>query len=184
MKTTKNKITLNHSNHQYQFNLNILKGRMAEQLIQDLFSRNDYNVFNYGLERIHPFLSQTIRLDNHTTSKNLRYMPDFVVQSSETGDLFYLEVKFRANGCFEFDDTYKDYPYKNAWFVIVSPQKIQCMHYKRLAAGFRITPETRYRLSGVRSFHLAKESIIEYELYAQHFFGAFRKEEKPEGLIK
>ena len=167
-----------------QFNLNILKGRMAEQLIQDLFSRNSYNVFNYGLERIHPFLSQTIRSDNHTTSKNLRYMPDFVVQSAKTGDLFYLEVKFRANGWFEFDENYKDYPYKNAWFVIVSPDKIQCMHYKRLIAGFRITPETSCRLSGVRSFHLAKESIAEYEFYAQHFFGAFRKDEQSGKLTK
>ncbi|MBE0637320.1 MAG: hypothetical protein IH598_02225 [Bacteroidales bacterium] len=160
------------------FNLNILKGRMAEQLIQDLFSQNGYNVFNYGLERIHPFLSKIIRSDYHTTSKNLRYMPDFVVQSAETGDLFYLEVKFRANGFFEFDEKYLEYPYKNAWFVVVSPEKIQCMHYKRLISGYQITSETRYRLTGVRTFHLSKQSIAEYEFYAQHFFGIFRKGEQ------
>lgn len=162
--------------HNDPFNLNSLKGRMAEQLIQDLFGRNNYNVFNYGLERLHPFLSKVLRNNYQTTSKALRYMPDFVVQSGLNGELFYMEVKFRANGYFAFDEHYNDYPYKNAWFVVVSPEKIQCMHYKRLKAGHVITPETRYRLTGVRSFHISRESIEEYEAYAQTFFGAFRKE--------
>lgn len=158
-----------------QFNLNTLKGRMAEQLIQDLFSRNGYNVFNYGLERIHPFLTKMLRDNNKTTSKALRFMPDFVVQSTKTGDLFYLEVKFRANGYFAFDDKYLEYPYKNAWFVIVSPEKIQCMHYRRLKAGNMITQNTNYRLTSVRSFHITKESINEYETYASYFFGQHNK---------
>ena len=100
-------------------------------------------------------------------------MPDFVVQNAKSGELFYMEVKFRANGCFRFDDKFKDYPYKNAWFVIVSPHKIQCMHFKRLFAGDVITAETHYRLSSVRSFQLTKESIEEYEGYAQQMFAGF-----------
>ena len=31
------------------FNLNSLKGRIAEQLIQDLFQQSGYNVLNFGL---------------------------------------------------------------------------------------------------------------------------------------
>ncbi|MBK6345966.1 MAG: hypothetical protein IPF68_08490 [Bacteroidales bacterium] len=158
------------------FNLNSLKGRLAEHLVKDLFAQNGYNVFSYGLEQIQPTLSKKIRNDNHKTSRALRYMPDFVVQSSNTGDLFYLEVKFRANGCFRFDDKYKDYPYKNAWFVIVSPEKMQCMHYKRLIAGFEIMAETRYHLSKVKWFHLDKEIIAEYEGYARQVFQAYKKE--------
>ena len=158
------------------FQLNCLKGRLAEHLVQDLFAQNGYNVFNYGLERTHPFLSKELRNNYHTTSKALRFMPDFVVQSAQTGDLFYMEVKFRANGCFGFEDKYKDFPYKNAWFVIVSPEKIQCMHYKRLAAGFSITAGTNYRLGRVRSSHLSKESIAEYESYARQVFAGFIKD--------
>ncbi len=86
------------------FNLNSLKGRLAEQLVQDLFLQSDYNIFNYGLERLHPALSKSIRNNKFNTGKALRFMPDFVVQSLLTGDLFYLEVKFRANGIFDFDD--------------------------------------------------------------------------------
>lgn len=160
-----------------QFPLNALKGRLAEHLVQDLFAQNGYNVFSYGLERTHPFLSKELRNNYHTTSRALRFMPDFVVQSSESGDLFYLEVKFRACGCFSFEGKYKDYPYKNAWFVIVSPEKIQCMHYKRLIAGFEITAETRYHLKSVKSFHLDKGIITEYEGYARQVFAGFKKRE-------
>lgn len=94
------------------FNINSLKGRIAEQLVQDLFQQSGYNVFNFGLERLHPALSKLITNNNQKTGRLLRYMPDFVVQSSINGDLFYLEVKFRANGCFRFDENYKDYPYQ------------------------------------------------------------------------
>jgi hypothetical protein len=156
------------------FNLNILKGRMAEQMIQDIFLQSNYNVFNYGLEKLHPLLSKKLKRDNHKTSSDLRFMPDFVVQSNENGDLFYLEVKFRADGCFKFDENYNNFPYKNAWFVIVSPQKIQCMHYKRLIAKYEITESTHYSLSKVKSFHINQEILKEYEAYARLLFQSFQ----------
>lgn len=157
------------------FNLNTLKGRMAEQLIQDLFQQSCYNVFNYGLERLHPLLSKNIKYNNNKTSTDLRFMPDFVVQSTENGDLFYLEVKFRADGYFKFDEKYENYPYKNAWFVIVSPEKIQCMHYKRLKQKYEITPHTNYILSKVKSFHINPAQLAEYESYARLMFQSFKK---------
>ena len=82
------------------FNLNSLKGRIAEHLVQDLFQQSAYNVFNFGLERLHPALSKLIATNHQKTGKSLRFMPDFVVQSSINGELFYLEVKFRSNGTF------------------------------------------------------------------------------------
>lgn len=157
------------------FNLNSLKGRIAEQLIQDLFQQSNYNVFNFGLERLHPGLSKLISSNNLKTSKSLRYMPDFVVQSSQNGDLFYLEVKFRANGTFGFDESYKDYPYHNAWFVIVSPEKIQAMHYKRLVAGHIIKPTSNYSLLKIKSFHISPELLEEYQAYCGDLFAAFKK---------
>ena len=157
------------------FNLNTLKGRLAEHLVQDLFINSGYNVFNYGLERIHPLLSKQLRNDNHPTSKLLRHMPDFVVQSTEDGSLFYLEVKFRASGEFGFEDHFTDYPFKNAWFVIVSPSKIQCMHYKRLSKGYFIKPSTNYSLSKVKSFHISSVLLSEYEQFAAELFFAYKK---------
>jgi len=163
------------------FNLNTLKGKMAEQLIQDLFQQNGYNVFSFGLERQHPMLSQKLKYNNNKTSTDLRFMPDFVVQSGKNGDLFYLEVKFRADGCFKFDEKYESYPYKNAWFVVVSPEKIQCMHYKRLKLKYEITPQKNYTLSGVKSFHINPEQLTEYESYARLMFQSFKKSESHAG---
>lgn len=157
------------------FNLNSLKGRIAEQLIQDLFQQSGYNVFNFGLERLHPGLSKLISSNNLKTSMSLRFMPDFVVQSSQNGDLFYLEVKFRANGTFSFDEHYKNYPYQNAWFVIVSPDKIQAIHYKRLVAGFVISPKTNYSLLKIKSFHINESLLEEYKGYCSNLFAAFKK---------
>lgn len=157
------------------FNINSLKGRIAEHLIQDLFIHSGYNVFNYGLERIHPSLSKLINFNNQKTSKALRFMPDFVVQSSIDGALFYMEVKFRANGEFKFDENYKDYPYKNAWFVIVSPEKIQCLHYKSLIKNYYISADSNFKLSRVKSFHIDPEFLREYEDYASELFSAYNK---------
>jgi hypothetical protein len=156
-----------------KFNLNSLKGRIAEQIVQDLFQQSGYNVFNFGLERLHPALSKMIATNNQKTGKSLRFMPDFVVQSSENGELFYLEVKFRANGTFSFDEQYKNYPYQNAWFVIVSPHTIQCMHYKRLVLGHEISPTTNYSLLKVKSFHIDPVKYEAYKSYANQFFSAF-----------
>ena len=157
------------------FNLNTLKGRIAEQLVQDIFIHSGYNVFIYGLERIHPSLSKLISFNNQKTSKVLRFMPDFVVQSSKNGNLFYMEVKYRSNGEFRFDDNYKDYPYQNAWFVIVSPEKIQCLHYKSLIKDYYITPESNFKLSRVKSFHIDPDFLEEYENYAADLFKAYIK---------
>jgi hypothetical protein len=148
---------------------------MAEHLVQDLFIQSGYNVFNFGLERVMPSLSKLLAMNNQKTSRELRFMPDFVVQSTVNGDLFYLEVKFRADGFFAFDDRYTDYPYHNAWFVIVSPEKIQCMHYKRLRAGYTIRPDSRYLLTKVKSFHIDPAVLAEYEEYAKQIFASFRK---------
>ena len=157
------------------YNLNFLKGRIAEHLIKDLFINNGYKVFNFGLEKLHPSLSKDLADNYHKTSTDLRSMPDFVVHNVEKGDLFYLEVKFRADGCFKFDEKYKNYPYKNTWFVVVSPEKIQCMHYKHLIKKNEITQTSRYPLSGVKSFQFIKEILEEYESYARLIFQPFKK---------
>ncbi|MDA9554849.1 hypothetical protein N9R54_01315 [Pelobium sp.] len=144
-------------------------------MVQDLFLQSNYNVFNYGMERVMPGFAKYLSPGGRSkVNKALRFMSDFVVQSMETGDLFYLEVKFRANGKYSIKELPADYPYKNAWFVIVSPQKIQCVHYKRLAEGFAISPQTHYHLTGIKSFHIVPELIQEYETYAKTLFSGFQ----------
>lgn len=158
------------------YNLNSLKGRIAEQIIQDLFICNKYNVFNYGIERIMPGITKRLNVKKDSpTGKALRFMPDFVVQSILNGDLLYVEVKFRANGHFNVEEIDKNYPYKNAWFIIVSPHKIQGVTYKGLKAGFEITNDTNYSLLKIKSFHINPEILNEYEEYCRVIFEGFNK---------
>lgn len=161
-----------------KFNLNTLKGRLAEHMVQDLFIQSGYNVFNFGLERLHPFLSKALSSNYKRTGKELRFMPDFVVQSTHDGSLFYLEVKYRSSGQFYFNEKYSDYPYQNAWFVIVSPRKIQALHYNRLVAGEGISPKSNYNLLGVKAFHISPELLAEYEAYARQMFAPFENGDK------
>jgi hypothetical protein len=51
---------------------------MAEHLVQDLFIQSGYYVFNFGLERLMPSLSKLLAQNNQKTSRELRFMPDFV----------------------------------------------------------------------------------------------------------
>lgn len=158
------------------FNLNTLKGRMAEHLIQDLFIHCGYNVFNYGMERIMPGILQQMKIKKDSpVAKAIRYMPDFVVQSNSTGELFYLEVKFRANGAFGPQDIDENYPYKNARFIIVSPQKIQAIHYNHLKKGNSITEKTNYSLLKINKLHIDAAILEEYVNYAKVMFEGLNK---------
>ncbi len=98
-----------------------------------------------------------------------------MLQNRDGGDLIYLEVKFSANGNFSIEELDKDYPYGNAWFVIVSPLKIQAMYFKTLKAGKSITPKTNYALHKIKAFDIDKDLLSEYEDYARQIFSAFKK---------
>ena len=80
-----------------KFSFNLIKGRLAETIIKELFLLNDYNVFNYGMEQSLPGISTHIKHQKTDFAKVIRFMPDYVVQNRENGELNYVEVKFRAN---------------------------------------------------------------------------------------
>lgn len=156
-----------------KFSFNKIKGRLAETVIQELFLLNNYNVFNYGMERMMPGITERMGSSKSAVAKSIRFMPDFVVQSRVTGDLCYLEVKFRANGKFSMEELDKDYPYGNAWFIIVSPGRIQAIHINTLKKKKAITPATNYNLKGVKSFHLDAALVDEFEAYSGQLFKGF-----------
>ena len=57
-------------------------------------------------------------------AEEIRRMPDFVVQN-KTGEVFFVEVKFRANETFKFKDLPKDYPYYNIILKIILELRFQ-----------------------------------------------------------
>lgn len=150
------------------FHYRIIKARVAETLIKELFQNCGYTVFEYGMERTVPNIIGKIQDKNEETAIQIRSMPDFVVQNSIHGKLDYLEVKYRKNGQFNFHNLLKDYPYHNAIFVIVSKTDIYAISYKELVKLNQ--GEALCKLEDYKHFSLDLALVEKYKAYAQAFF--------------
>ncbi len=149
-----------------QFSHNLIKGRVAETIVQELFQANGYNVFSYGMERTVPAIIHGIRGLNSEVAKAIRSMPDFVMQNTHNGDLFYVEVKYRVQGRFTLKDLIEDYPYTNAHFIIVTNRSMMYISYQDLKAG-----KKPVALRSGNLFGLSAESLKVYRAYVGEFLG-------------
>jgi hypothetical protein len=77
---------------------NMIKGRIAEALIEELLRACGNKVYRFGYESILQNLVQNgSRFDRHSPNgEQLRSIPDFVVVN-DVGKSFFVEVKFRAD---------------------------------------------------------------------------------------
>jgi len=109
------------------FRYNMIKGRIAETLIQELFLSLGYNVFRYGMEKTIPGIIELLKGVRSEVATERRRMPDFVVQAPAHKHVFLLEVKFRASGEFSTNDLPKNYPFTNAYIILVYKKNIKCI---------------------------------------------------------
>lgn len=77
----------------------MLKGRMAETLVEELFRSSGNTIYRFGYEAILQNLTQIEKSfdGNDETGKRIRAIPDFIVIDNQGAPTF-LEVKFRWNG--------------------------------------------------------------------------------------
>jgi hypothetical protein len=129
----------------------------------------DYSVFRYGMENTVPGVMKHLKGVQGDVAQNIRRMPDFVVQDKK-GEVYFIEVKFRANEEFKFKDLSKEYPYKNCYFVVVSKKHIKCITYDELEQGKEITSTSTNYLGNKKEFELDKEVIIDFCDFAVKFF--------------
>ncbi|MDK2912830.1 MAG: hypothetical protein PWR29_1787 [Methanolobus sp.] len=149
---------------------NMIKGRIAETLIEELFLYLGYSVFRYGMENTVPGIMKLLAGVRNDVATNIRRMPDFVVQNPNNGEVFFIEVKFRKSESFKFSDLDKDYPYENCYFVIVSKKHIKCITYQELKNGKEVTPNSHNYLGNRKEFELDKDVIIHFCEFAVKFF--------------
>jgi hypothetical protein len=159
---------LNDKEWNYRFGM--IKGRIAETLIQELFLSLGYNVFHYGMENTIPGIMDLLKGVKSDVAKQIKRMPDFVIQHPDSKSVFFLEVKFRAKGSFKYSDLKPDYPYENAYVILVSKKHIKCLSVTDLKNGKEITPECRNYLGNVKAFELDKEIIKDFCEFALKFF--------------
>ena len=148
----------------------MIKGRIAETLIEELFLSLGYNVFRYGMENTVPGIMELLKGVRGDVANDIRRMPDFVIQSKDK--VFFVEVKFRANEEFSIKELPKDYPFENCYFILVSKKHIKCITYLELRDGEKITPEDRKYLGSRKEFDLDKKVIIDFCDFAVKFFSA------------
>jgi hypothetical protein len=159
---------LSDKDHNYRFNM--IKGRIAETLIQELFLSLGYNVFRYGMENTIPGIMDLLRGVRSEVAREIRSMPDFVVQNPRNNEVYFVEVKFRASGTFTRADIAKDYAWGNAYFIVVSKKHIKCITFQELEEGGEINPSSRNYLGSRKEFDLDKQTIIEFCDFALLFF--------------
>lgn len=159
---------LSDKEHNYRYGM--IKGRIAETLIQELFLSLGYNVFRYGMENTIPGIMELLKGVRSDVAQEIRRMPDFVIQNTKTKDVHFVEVKFSASGKFCFEDLPKNYPYTNAFIIVVSKRHIKCLTVSELSEGKEITPESKNYLGNRSEFDLDKQVIIEFCNFAVQFF--------------
>jgi hypothetical protein len=134
----------------------MVKGRVAETLIQELFLSLGYNVFHYGMERSVPGIANLLKQNNTPVAREIRSMPDFIMQDPRRNEVFFVEVKYRANGEFGLADLPEDYPWDNAYFIIVSRKHIKCITFAEMKQGKTIGTNTRNYLVSAKNLNWIK----------------------------
>lgn len=152
------------------YRYNMIKGRIAETLIQELFLSLDYNVFRYGMENTIPGVMKLLKGVKSEVADEIKRMPDFVIQNTKTGEVHFVEVKFRAAEKFTFKDLPVNYAWENVYIILVSKKHIKCITYNELKEGKEITPESRNYLGTRKEFDLDKDVIIQFCDFAVKFF--------------
>ena len=158
------------SDREERYKEGMIKGRIAETLIEELFLSLGYNVFRYGMENTVPGIMGLLKGVRSDVAANIRRMPDFVVQNKNNGEVYFVEVKFRASEKLGYSDLPGGYPYTNCYFIVVSKRHIKCITYEELKQGKEITPNSKNYLGNRKEFDLDREIIKKFCDFALKFF--------------
>ena len=158
-------------NHkEWTFRYKMIKGKIAETLIEQLFLAHKYSVYRYGMEYTIPGIARSLHTMQQEVAARIKSMPDFVVQHRLYKETFFVEVKFRANGCFSEKELDKDYPYQDALIIVVSGKQIKCLSVRELRQGWEITPGCSNYLADRPEFQLRKDVVEDFCSFAESFF--------------
>ncbi|PKK81367.1 MAG: hypothetical protein CVT47_02810 [Thermoplasmata archaeon HGW-Thermoplasmata-2] len=161
--------------HKIYYDENMIKGRIAEALIEQLFLSLEYSVFRYGMENTVPSVTKLIQGIQGEVADAIKMMPDFVIRPPKSERLFFVEVKFRKGGELHSDDEgrvkYLQKIYPQAYIILVSEKHIKSVQIsdyvnKRKGGEFRYLAEQE-------DFDFppeARDQIITFCRFASKFF--------------
>ena len=76
------------SKRESRYKEGMIKGRIAETLIEELFLSLGFNVFRYGMENTVPGIMKLLKGVRSDVADTIRKMPDFVIQNPKTDRYF------------------------------------------------------------------------------------------------
>ncbi len=170
IRSLKNELDYGLSEKEKLYRYNMIKGRIAETLIQELFLSLGYNVFRYGMENTIPGIMELLKGVRSDVAEEIKRMPDFVMQNPDSKDVYFIEVKFRASEEFSLKNLTKNYPYENAYIILVSKKHIKCITVTELKDGKEISPTSQNYLGNRKEFDLDKDVIVDFCKFAVQFF--------------
>lgn len=138
------------NNREWNFRYKMIRGKLAETLVEQLFISHKYSVYRYGESN----------------------MPDFVVAHRLYRERYFVEVKFSASESFSEKDLDKNYPHDQVLIIVVSTHHIKCLSVRELRQGWQITPECNNYLANRAEFQLRKDVIIDFCKFGESFFEA------------
>ncbi|HYE55860.1 MAG TPA: hypothetical protein VD996_13500 [Chitinophagaceae bacterium] len=137
---------------QWDFRSKMIEGSIAENLVQQLFLTHKYNVSRYT--KVHAPQSQ---------------MPRFVIHHRLSKETYFVEVRFRADGCFSEKDLC-NCQYEDALVIVVSKHSMKCLSVRELKKGWQITPDCSNLLADRSEFELRRDVVNEFCQFAGAFF--------------
>lgn len=157
----------------------VVKGRIAETLVNELLRACGNKVFRFGYEAILQNLTQLEQIfqKDNETSDIIRSIPDFVVVG-KNGEPMFVEVKFRKIGAFydqEVDFISSRVKYWNCKVVLVSPVIPYYRVFDTSSFGnrkfFKDNAEIKFLpIDKIAEFHIRPKILEEFEQLIKKYY--------------
>lgn len=154
----------------------VLKGRMAESLVNELLRACGNKVYRFGYETVLQNLTQLEQtFKKYTrTSKIIRSIPDLVVVNKQ-GEPFFVEVKFRKNEprrpWFEKEEWFelKDIMnYWNAVLILVTTKKPYFLIFDD--STFKKGKNTFISIENDKKFNIKDDILQEFNRLVEKYY--------------
>lgn len=150
----------------------MIKGRTAEVVIEELFRILGFEVHRYGMENSLPSILHELRkFRGNKIIDKVRSLPDFIVTRGQLA--LEIEVKFRESGEFTFaelSEKYPSYPHVEVLFIVVSPSDLKCISYAQLKSGDSTKAGDQYFLGNRPEFKEYRSTIEYYRGFVKNLF--------------
>lgn len=101
---------------------NNTKGKIAENIVANLFQEAGFKVFHYGYEYVVPELADKFNVIKGRASNFIRHQPDLIVVNKDNY-AFFVEVKFRGSAKIDKKDMF---PYPETYVLFLTKDLILC----------------------------------------------------------